>query len=35
MEIRGEELSATQAAVRDAMANRPKVAVASTPFPLM
>ena len=35
MEVRGEELSATQAAVRKAMANRPTVAIASTPFPLM
>jgi len=35
LELRGEELSATQAAVRNAMANRPKVAVASTQFPLM
>ena len=33
LELRGEELSATQAAVRNAMTNRPKVAVASTPFP--
>jgi len=32
MEIRGEELSALQAAVRTAITNRPKVAVASTCF---
>ena len=32
LELRGEELSATQAAVRNAMANRPKVAIASTKF---
>jgi len=32
LEIRGEELSTTQAAVRNAMADRPKVAKASTPF---
>src|SRR5579864_9424883 len=32
-EIRGEELATAQAAVRQAMANRPKVAISSTPFP--
>ena len=32
MEVRGEELAATQAAVREAMANRPRVATASTAF---
>ena len=32
MEVRGEELVATQAAVRNAIANRPKVAIASTRF---
>lgn len=32
MQIRGEELTATQAAVRNAIANRPRVAIASTPF---
>jgi dihydrodipicolinate synthase/N-acetylneuraminate lyase len=33
LELRGEELSAAQAAVREAMSNRPKVATASTRFP--
>lgn len=32
MEVRGEELAVTQAAVREAVANRPKVATASTVF---
>lgn len=32
LEVKGEELSATQAAVRSALANRPKVAKASTRF---
>jgi dihydrodipicolinate synthase/N-acetylneuraminate lyase len=35
MEVRGEELVATQAAVRNAIANRPKVAIASTRFTVM
>ena len=32
LEIKGDELATTQAAVRRAMANRPKVAIASTRF---
>lgn len=32
LEVTGEELAATQAAVREAIANRPKVAIASTCF---
>lgn len=33
MEVQGEELAATQAAVRAAISSRPKPAIASTPFP--
>jgi len=34
LEVAGDELAATQAAVRTAMANRPSPAIASTPFPV-
>jgi 4-hydroxy-tetrahydrodipicolinate synthase len=34
MELRGEELTMTQAAVRAAMASRPEQAIPSTPFTL-